>query len=123
MGLVQKREGIFGAVPWLLPGMYLGKGLPWPSLRCRGLGWRPGTSPWVWWGNEHVSSLTSLLISQHNVREMGTRAGQTAKLTRTPPPPFHPAAQGGKGQGMARRNRAPLMNKPFGYGFIHPQRA
>lgn len=40
-----------------------GSALAIPVMPRAGLETR--TSPWVWWGNEHVSSLTSLLISQH----------------------------------------------------------
>lgn len=99
MGLVQKREGIFGAVPWLLPGTYPGKGLPWPSLRCRGLGWRPGTSPWVWRGSEHVSSLTSLLISQHNAEGDGHQSRPDSEANAHPSTSLPSCCTGWEGTG------------------------
>lgn len=126
MGLVRRREGIFGLCLGCCqdaPGE--GSTLAVAVMPRAGLG-ASGVPP-VWGGAEHVPSLTALLISQRYTGGDGHQSQPESKADALPPTLLpsccRDAPRGGKGQGTARGNRAPLINKPFRSGFMHPQRA
>lgn len=74
-----------------------GSALAIPVMPRAGLETR--TSPWVWWGNEHVSSLTSLLISQHKGEGDWHQSQPASKANTHPPPCFYLAVETGHGEG------------------------